>query len=196
MGESMTEKRKQEIMETAVEFAGIIVSMEHALQVLKDAKKQKSNIYVETSAGKKLYALIDDEDSCYQKVYGMTKAEKQEEIAKKEEETVNMEMEALEKVPARVERGFKIIDREHKKWDDCVVVRSRGMFFGEDIDHALDVMEIIKSGDYEAAYKKLLDAGHSRESWELIRSIITTFMKNGPKFYEYVASTFEDEKDK
>lgn len=191
----MTEKEKKKLIESAEEFTGIIVSMEHALQVLKDAKRQKANIYIETSAGEKLYALIDDEDACYQKVYGMSKQEREDALEKEEEARVQEEMKALEKIPARVERGFKVIDKEHKKWDDCVAVRSRGMFYGEDIDHALDVMEIIKAGDYDKAYKKLLDSGHSRESWELIRSIITTFMKNGKKFYDYVSNTNEEVKD-
>ena len=195
MGDRMTQKEKKQIIETAQQFDGIIVSMAHALQVLAEAKEQNANIYVETSSGQKLYALIDDEEACYQKVYGMSKQEREDMLEKEEEARVQEEMKALEKIPARVERGFKIIDREHKKWDDCVVARTKGMFYGEDIDHALDVMEIIKTGDYEKAYQKLLESGHSRESWELIRSIITTFLKNGKKFYEYILSVSEEEKD-
>lgn len=191
----MTEKEKKKLIETAEEFEGMVVSMQHAMQVLKEAKLQKANIYIQTSSGEKLYALIDDEDSCYHKVYGMSKEEREEALEKQEEARIQEEMKALEKVPARVERGFKIIDKAHKKWDDCVAIRSRGMFYGTEIDHALDVMEVIKTGDFAKAHKMLLDSGHSRESWELIRSIITTFMKNGTKFYQYIANVMDEERD-
>lgn len=182
----MTDKEKQKLMEEAVEWAYPVFSFNEAMNVLETARREKANIYVEMSSGKKLYALVDDEDSCYQKVFGCTKAELEERKRKAEEEEIERELEDLKKVPARVERGLKIIDQNQESWEKDVVACTKDMYRGADIDHALDVMEVIKQGDFEKAHQMLLASGHSNNSWDRIAYIITKFLKEGNKFYDFV----------
>lgn len=71
------EKTKEQIMAEAVEYTKWVHDLDGAVRVLADAKNIGWNIYIDFN-GHKLYSLLDNEDSCYHKVLGMSKAESEE----------------------------------------------------------------------------------------------------------------------
>lgn len=63
----------KKIMENAVKVESYSVhDLDDAVKLLGDYKAQKKNVYYEFN-GHKLYSMLDDVDSCYQKVVGMSK---------------------------------------------------------------------------------------------------------------------------
>lgn len=70
---------------------------------------QNQNVYA-TVRGQKIYSLTDDEDSCWVKLTGMTKAQNQEAIKKEyEAEKLQRELDYIDKMEERIEKGKKIL---------------------------------------------------------------------------------------
>ena len=56
----------------------------------------------------------------------------------------------------RLERGMKIITHNQDRWEFRVKGAETYEIKGAEIDVALDIMEILKTGDFEKAYQTLV----------------------------------------
>ena len=185
---------KEKIMNNAKEdkeFLTAGVHLDRVIDYLIISKLNGKNIYVEFN-GHKLYSFLDDEDSCFLKVCGATKKElekqRKEYLEKLEKEREENKKEAQEMVPQWIERGSKIIyPQRQDMWEECVKMRARDLYYGKDLENALDIMEHLEKGSsIEEANKILENANHSGRSYGIVLSIIVSFSKRGPEFYRAV----------
>ena len=180
---------KEEIMRTAVEY-NYHSDLDDICKRLQELNAQGKNVYIEFD-GKKLYSLLDSVDDCYIKVTGETKADYErllaEELRKFKEEELKEELTALEKMPARIERGKQTISPElHDQWENCVKIRTSDIYHGIELDDAIDIMEAIAANDFEKGYQLLEDAYQDINPYLMICSIIKTFSPKGKEFLDWV----------
>ncbi len=97
-------------------------------------------------------------------------------------------LEAIEKVPAWIEKGEKLIfPQRADKWKECVAKRATDLYRGLELDNALEIMETLANGGTVEQAKEVLDkANHSALSYNTTMTIITNFSKRGPEFYKEV----------
>lgn len=162
---------------------------------LIDEYKEKGENYSFDFKDKKFYSLLDDEDSCYKKVTGMTKDEYLIEQERLEEKRLRVEeyrrQEAIKNIPNWVEKGKKFIyPQKHKKWADYIEIRAEDRYHGVDIDCALIVMDLLDKGvSFQEVFDTIKDQNHSGNSYSIVMSMITHFSKKGPEFYRFVDKT-------
>ena len=179
---------KKEIMQSATELKGTF-TFEEACDKLEQAKATGENIYItwySNMTGEKFYSLIDDRESFCQKVHGKSYADYQAAELRGKMAREEKRRAAIEAIPARIERGLALIDQNQDQWEEAVESRSKGRFFGHDIDHALDIIEQIKNGDFESAYNIFIGSGHSGGSFALVSGLISAFCSEGDSFLDYV----------
>lgn len=192
------EKTKKQIMAEAEKYEKWVYDLDGAVKVLEEAKSIGWNIYIDFN-GHKLYSLLDDEDSCYHKVLGISKAESEERHRKWLEEYEAREKkekaEAEAKIPAWIQRGEKIIYPQRKaEWKRCVEIRASDLYHGYELENALQAMETLEAGgSLEDARKIIDDGGHSGCSYGIAMSIILTFSKHGPKFFRFMEGDYMNE---
>ena len=196
---------EEEIKKTAVEAEGAYNTLDEAVSALEAYKRMGDNVYINFS-DKKLYSLLDDRDSCYTKVtgedYETYTGHLEEEERNFRIERLQDELEALKKIPDWQRRGYALIYPQQKKeWDKCVKARASDLYFGSDLENALEIMEsLAKDGDMEKAYQIYQDANHSGMSASVVISIVASFSDKGTQFYRYayakegVKLDIEDEK--
>ena len=190
MNSELIEKTAQK-----VNLYGNLDEVARRLQVFREAGV---NVYVDFN-GQKLYALLDDLDSCYVKVTGKTK--KEFELAEKKwrEDYEKRKAEAAAKaeaaVPSYIEAGKTLVyPQKQKEWEQCVKVRVSDLYHGAELKNAIDAMKVLQeNGDFEKAKKVIDGAGHSGASYGMTMNIIISFSKVGPDFYEFMEP--EDSKD-
>lgn len=164
------------------------------LYIWKMQKKQGENIFVNFN-GNKLYALLDDRDSCYEKVTGY-KYDEFQEVSKAErrafeERQIKERLEAIDKLDARIESGLKYIYPQREfDWKKRVMDSTDGIYLGNDIDSAIEIMEILanskEENKFDIAMNKLDEQGHSNISYWVTLGSITTFAKEGVNFFKYL----------
>ena len=186
------------IKATATEYQGWTSTLKEAVRVLLKAKIFGENIYIDFN-GHRLYSLLDDENSCFMKVLGKSKQQREENRIKwlenYEKEQEENKKQAERKIPAWIERGNKLIyPQRQETWKDCVKIRAHDLYNGMELDNALDTMECLENGGtIEEANKILEDANHSGMSYGITLSIIVSFSKRGPEFYKAVRSNLTPE---
>lgn len=187
----MNEIEKQEIMAKAERHEEFFGHVSNAVRFLHDARVLGRNVYIEFN-GQKLYSLLDDENSCYMKLYGKTKKEFEQEQQRLREEWEKEEKEenakAQSKIPYWIEEGNKLIyPQMQQEWARCVAIRAGDIYHGAELDNALEIMKVLDNIPGEEglteAKKIFNDAGHSGFTYGITTSIIFTFSKRGPEFY-------------
>lgn len=168
------------------------VGLRRAVIVLDEAKKKGINGYIEVMGFDnnpvKLYSLLDNEDSCYQKVIGKTKTEYDEEIRKANMEYDKLVAEAKQaniekyapRLPEWVERGREYIyPQKMKAWTD--VVTSSLDYYPDAIEKTLSFMEMLKQGmSFDEIYEKMNDVPGAY--YIDVRNFILNYAKQGPDF--------------
>lgn len=185
------EKSKEQIIKDAYVYKDWVHNLDVAIAVLSRAKQKNQNIYIDFN-GIKLYSLLDDEDSAYNKVVKMSKVE-WEEVGKRWhaehlERLKREKAEAEAKIPEWIERGEKLVyPQKVDLWHERVNSRAREAYHGADLENALEVMEFLsQNGSFAEAKQILHNAGHSGASYSVVIRIIVDFAKNGPEFIKYV----------
>lgn len=174
-------------LEDAVEYKTYITGFVETLEELQRCKEREDNVYI-VYQGKKLYSMFDDEDSCYKKIRGLTKEEFEKKEAKELEDLrkkwAKEKQEAEAKIPEYISRGKKIIYKEnYEEWENCVKARVKGLYNGEDVEKALNVMEALEEGkSLEEAKEIFAEYEESGSSASIILRIVTVFSKKGPEF--------------
>lgn len=185
------EKSKELIIKDAYVYKDWVHDLDVAIAVLSKAKNENKNIYIDFN-GIKLYSFLDDEDSAYKKVVGMSKYEWGEAKKKwhsKYLESVKIEKQDAEaKIPEWINRGNLLIyPQREEEWIERVYARARESYHGADLENALQVMEFLsKNGSFAKAKKILNSAGHSGASYSVVIRIIADFAKNGPEFIKFI----------
>lgn len=110
-----------------------------------------------------------------------------EERRKERENYVRKEREFQEKIPELtkewIKKGHKILSEDKwELWDKCVPIRLGDLYHGMELGQCLDIVEILKTGDYEKAKQTMENQGHSGLSWGLMKSMVRSFSDVGEDF--------------
>lgn len=109
-----------------------------------------------------------------------------------EERRIKRQLEALDKMPERIEKGTKLIyPQREMAWKKMVRESVDAFFEGMDIDSAIEIMEILANNNdankFETAIKRLDEQGHSGTSYWVVMAHVLNFSKEGVDFYKEVA---------
>lgn len=134
-----------------------------------------------------LYSDTVTIDNAYKLLTGKTKAEYDEEERKWREDYARKEREFQERIPELtkewINKGHEILSEDKwEAWDRCVPIRLGDLYHGMELGQCLDIVEILKTGDYEKAKLTMKNQGHSGMSWGLMKSMIRSFSDTGEDF--------------
>ena len=135
-------------------------------------------------------------DSGYLEVTGYTKEEYQAELKRLRAATLmedeREKKEAEIRIPEWIERGKKLVSPDlYAEWEQRVKKSARGFYNGFDIENALEIMEVLSSGDIDKAFQIIEAQNHSGASYEIVRAIVTKFSPKGYLFWEKTNRRYE-----
>lgn len=164
-------------------------SLDTAVKMLLKAKAESRSVFCDFN-GIKLYSDNVTIDSAYTKICGCTKAEWDERLRKKIEES-NKKMEedrkyAIENIPNVVEKGKSLIyPFRHEEWTKLVEADAKGNYCGLITVDAIEIMTAIEEEKpVEELVKIFKEQGHTGFSASLTRNVIMTYSRNGYPFYK------------
>ncbi len=201
------EKRKKEFLEEATRegrfvFEEIKVSplstIDSVVETLLEAKARGESVYI-MFEGHKLCSDTITPESAYLQVTGKTEIEykkdlnRQREEYKKDFEKWQKEYQteqAILNIPYWTERGQRLIYPErYQEWEKWVNNRARDLYYGADLEVALEIMQIIENGaTIEEATNIFEKQVHADMPNSMIRKIIFNFSSKGPEFWEATSS--------
>jgi hypothetical protein len=159
--------------------------------VIKKMKSARGLVSVEFN-GVMLYSDIDDVDSAYKKVTGMTKAEFDAEIQREREQYLEEEKRHKDSIPRLtkewVEKGCSILDAKyHDSWRKCVPIRLSDLYRGMELECCLDIVKELNNGCTLESAKKIIEGqGHSGMSFSLVCLMVSHYCDRGVEFMGYV----------
>ena len=158
--------------------------------VVKRMKSAGELVSVEFN-GVMLYSDIDDVDSAYKKVTGMTKAELDAETQREREQYLEEERRHKDSIPRLTKewwvRGCSILDAKyHDSWRKCVPIRLNDLYRGMELGCCLDIVKELNNGCTLESAKKIIEGqGHSGMSFGLVCSMVESFCDRGKEFVGY-----------
>ena len=164
--------------------------------VIKEMKSARELVSVEFN-GVMLYSDIDDVDSAYKKVIGMTKAEFDAEMQREREQYLEEENRHKDSIPRLakewVEKGCSILDAKyHDSWRKCVSIRLNDLYRGMELRCCLDIVKELNNGCTLESAKKMIEMqGHSGMSFGLVCSMVESFCDRGSEFVGYARTGLE-----
>lgn len=185
-----TTKNESEIKAEAIQYTKWIYNMDELVSLINEYKENGEN-YSFDFRNKKFYSLLDDEESCYKKVTGLTKDEYEAEQKRLHREQLKRDAEekqkAIDNIPNWIEKGKRFMyPQRYKKWAECVELRAEDIYHGKDVDCAITIMELLdKDTPFQEAYDVVKSQNHTGTSYSIVMSLITTFSKKGPAFYRF-----------
>lgn len=141
--------------------------------------------------GVMLYSDIDDVDSAYKKVTGMSKSEFDAETQREQEQYLEEEKRHKDSIPRLtkewVEKGCSILDAKyHDSWRKCVPIRLNDLYRGIELECCLDIVKELNSGCTLESAKKIIEGqGHSGMSFGLVCSMVESFCDRGKDFVSH-----------
>lgn len=183
-------KNESEIKAEATQYTKWIYNISELVSLINEYKAKGEN-YSFDFKNEKFYSLLDDEESCYRKITGLTKDEyeaKQERLYREQlKRDAEEKQKAIENIPNWIEEGKKYIyPQRYKKWAECVELRAEDIYNGKDINCALAIMELLDKGvSFQDAYEVVKEQNHTGTSYSIVMSVITNFSKKGPEFYRF-----------
>ena len=180
----LTEEEIQRAKETAYErnIYGCSTISEAITEFL-DMCKDWRNFFVEI-CWKKLYSVdTKTEDDAYMQMFWKTKIEQEkvrEEYARQREvETKKKELEALEKIPWRIEEGKKYVDKwKWWDWESYVNSSARDLYHWMDIDDTLELLKMIDNWEsWEKVQETFDNQWHSFMSYSVVFTRVAYFSK-------------------
>lgn len=164
--------------------------IDDAVKKLQSCKEQNELTFIEFN-GVKLYSDVDDEESAYLKVTGITKAEFDENERKRNEDYRNAEIKHKEAIPKLtkkwIKEGEKILNPKYiEMWNKCVPIRLNDLYKGMELKMCLDIVKELNNGCSLEYAKEIIECqGHSGMSFGLICSMIRAFCDRGNEFVEF-----------
>ncbi len=174
---------------------------EDIVKNLEDNRRKGNNVYVVMSSGIKLYSLLDDENSCYLKVFNKTKEQMRLLLMEEKLNKEKLKKERIEKIPEFILLGEKYIYPQMKeKWENCVRSVVFSLNNGDEIVSALEIMQILDStqgieGCIKAEEILTLNKDLSSATQWLVAIIVLDFSKRGPEFYRYFCEKNIDDRE-
>ena len=159
--------------------------------VVKELKNH-TDLVCASFNGKMLYSDIDDIDSAYVKITGMTKSDFDAKMEKERDEYKEEERKHKEAIPKLteewIEKGKAILDEKYMDfWIKCVPIRLDDLYRGFELGACLDIVKVLnESGDFEKAKRIFYGQGHSGMSFGLVCSMLRSFCDKGTEFVNYV----------
>ena len=145
-------KIEDKIKKFAVKDDAFIWNLDEAVRYLENALINKKNIYI-TFSGKELYSLLDDRNSCYEKVTGEPYEQFEMGLKKEMNDFAIKKM----KIDGWVARGKEVIAHsEYENWVDYVY-ENADVCNGNQIENALKAMEKLAKGSSFEDVSKLFD---------------------------------------
>jgi hypothetical protein len=144
--------------------------------------------------GVMLYSDIDDLDSAYKKITGMTKAEFDEAERIRHEEYKAEERRHNDAIPELtkewIEKGKAILDAEfHETWAKCVPIRLGDLYRGMELGATLEIVKELNDGCELQKAKEIIEGQcHSGMTFGLVCSMVRSFSKRGEEFVNYARS--------
>lgn len=164
---------------------------EDIVKNLEDNRRKGNNVYVVMSSGIKLYSLLDDENSCYLKVFNKTKEQMRLLLMEEKLRKEKLKKERIAKIPEFILQGEKYIYPQRKEeWGNCVRSVVFSLNNGGEIVSALEIMQVLDStqgieGCMKAEKILTLNKDLSDATQWLVAIIVLDFSKRGPEFYRY-----------
>lgn len=175
-----------------IEFSAGL-SIESAIKEMEHFKK--SGVLVcGLFNGQMLYSDIDDIDSAFKKITGVTKAEFDAERKAENDRYKDEERKHKEAIPDLTkewgEKGKAIlVDKYHEIWEKCVPIRLGDLYRGMELGATLDIVKELNAGcELEQAKKIIEEQGHSGMSFGLVCSMVKSFCDRGAEFVNYARS--------
>ena len=160
---------------------------------VKELKKH-NDLVCGTFNGVILYSDIDDVESAYKKITGISKSDfdaKRKEEAEKYEEQQRKHKESIpELTKVWIEKGKAILDEKyHELWIKCVPIRLGDLYQGMELGMCLDIVKELNAGCELSKAKEIIEnQGHSGMSFGLICSMLKSFCDRGAEFVAYARS--------
>lgn len=172
--------------DTYMELNEWLGNIEECVNRLLEFKRTGTKVKYEFN-GHWLYSDTVTMDSAYLELTGKTKAEFDEEQRKWREDMKRRDEEHKAAIPQLtkewIERGHKIISEDKwADWDECVPIRLADLYKGMELGQCLDLVEILKTGDFSKAKETMENQGHPGMSWGLMKAMIRTFSDVGEQF--------------
>lgn len=168
-------------------------SIDTAIEQLSKCK-QKGILAYGCFNGVELYSDIDDIETAYKKVTGVTKSEF-DQRAKEESERYKIEKEEHEAaIPQLTEKwiakGKEVLDEKYQElWAECVPIRLDDLYRGFELECLIDIAQSLNSGAEFSETKKIIEEqGHSGMSFGLICAMVRSFCDRGHDFVEFINS--------
>jgi len=166
------------------------LSIDDAMDELIVYKERGEKVFIKFN-GEKLYSDIDTLDSAYLKITGQSK--KDFDLAREQEQEDYKEILSVHNlnIPSLtqqwIEKGKVILEKDKwELWEKCVPIRLSDLYRGMELGCCLDIIEILKTGDYSKAKQVMYDQDHSGMSFGLVCSMIESFYDDGYKFIKMV----------
>lgn len=137
--------------------------------------------------GQILYSDTVTIDNAYKQLTGMTKADFEERKRNARKEHERKEKEFQKRIPELtkewIEKGHEILSEDKwELWDKCVPIRLEDLYHGWELGQCLEIVKILKTGDFAKAKLTIQNQGHSGMSWGLMKSMIRSFSDVGEDF--------------
>jgi len=166
--------------------------LENVVNKLIKIRNDGFNVYTEFK-GHILYSSNVTLDSAYLEVTGMTYREYMEKRRRMLEEWEKEEKQEKEKIKKNridwIYRGYKLIPE--KLWDDWehyIDARIEELYRGEEIEHALQIMEAHASGmSTEEIYEFIISQNYSGNVLITLKTIIAYFYPKGLELIEEIS---------
>lgn len=170
-----------------IEF-GCGTSLESAVKELKSHE----DLVCGSFNGQMLYSDIDDMDSAYKKVQGMTKKEFDDAKRKSNERYKLEKITHYKAIPELtkewIKKGKAVLDSKHfDYWEEIVPIRLADLYRGMELGSCLSIVEALNKGvELEKAKEIIEGQGHSGMSFGLVCSMVKHFCDRGDEFVNYV----------
>ncbi len=179
-----------EMKYTEIEF-GPGESIQSAVYELAKSKEMGKDVCGSFN-GVMLYSDVDDIESAYKKITGITKQEFDEARQKEQDEYEEEKRRHKESIPRLtkewIEKGNKVLDEKyHDLWAECVPIRLGDLYRGMELGNCLDIVLELNNGcALEKAKEIIEEQGHSGMSFGLVCSMVKSFCDRGAEFASFV----------
>ena len=139
--------------------------------------------------GYTLYSDTVSMDSASLEVTGSTYFDKLNARELNRQRLIKEKEEHQQKIPELtkvwIEKGHSILSEDKwELWDKCVPIRLGDLYQGMELGNCLEIVEILKNGNFEEAKIAMNNQGHSGMSWGLVKSMVQAFSDKGEEFVE------------
>ena len=167
-----------------------IGNIHNAVDKLNHYREKGELVSIEFN-GTTLYSDIDNMESAFLKITGVTKAEFDEKERIRHEEYQQEKRRHEKEIPKLTRKwmkeGLKVLDVKYiEEWNKTVPIRLRDLYRGMELEMCLDIVKKLNKGCTLKQAKTIIEGqGHSGMSYGLVCSMVSFFCDRGQEFSEY-----------